>query len=80
MPRCEACHIGSIPLNAVHSVLLIDARRLAEHETVPADEALSDRVTEFRARVRAKAPLPPTLGDELREARLRSKAAGDGRA
>lgn len=71
MPRCEACHIGPISLRSVRSVLLIDGRRLADHETAAVDEHLSLRLDEFRTGVLAKPPLPKTMGDRMREARLR---------
>jgi hypothetical protein len=78
MPKCEACFIGPIPLGAVTSVLLIDARRLAEHRTVPPGEGLSVAISEFRARVRAKLPLPPTWADILKESsRHRQRRAED---
>lgn len=79
MPHCEACYIGSIPLNAIRNVLLIDGRRLSEHEAVPADESLLDRMTQFRLSVRAKPPFPPTLADKLRQARSRFQSRPDDR-
>jgi hypothetical protein len=74
MPFCEACHIGSISLQAVKGVLLIDGRRLADHSYAGNDGNLSNAIVEFRAVVRSKPPLLPTLGDKLREARKRYDA------
>jgi hypothetical protein len=69
MPYCEACYIGTITLASVRSVLLVDGQRLSDHETVAVDADLSARISEFRDRVRAKPPLPPTLADLLRGTR-----------
>jgi hypothetical protein len=71
MPYCEACHRGAISLAAVAGALLIDARRPADHERVPADEDLAAVICDFRSRVRAKPPLPRGLADLLREARTK---------
>lgn len=76
MPRCEACHRGPIPLDAVKSVLLIDGDCRADYESVAADKDLLARLDHFRARVRAKPKLPPTMGDRMQEARNRIRREG----
>ena len=70
MPRCEGCHFGSIPLDAVNGLLLIDGRRLADYEFAASGTNWSRAIADFRALVRAKPPLPPTLADILQEARM----------
>jgi len=73
MPRCEACHLGSIPIGAVKGALLIDGKRLAEHEWVAVDDNLAANISDFRTRVLAKPPLPLTFGDKLRLARIHAQ-------
>jgi hypothetical protein len=73
MPRCEACHRGSIPVSAVKGALLVDGKRLAEHEYAENSSSLRETIARFREIVSAKPPLPPTLADLLREARRRAR-------
>lgn len=72
MPHCDACWIGTISIEAIIGVLLVDARRLDDHLYVDAGDNLSAKISDFRARVRAKPPMPLTLADILSDARSRA--------